>query len=80
MRHSGVVLLVIIQLTAFFGTLSLGKTGLVSGEVAACAAIIVWFAVGLPLSFTAVDIVARWQVRPAREDRPLTNRQPVPGV
>jgi hypothetical protein len=71
MRHSGTVLLVIIQLAAFLGTLSLGKTGIVSGELATCAALIVWFTVGLPLSYTAVDIVARWQLRPEREKRTL---------
>jgi hypothetical protein len=72
MRHSSAVLLVIIQLAAFLGTLSLGKTGVVSGELAAGAALVVWFLVGLPLSFIAVDIVTRWQLRPEREQQPLT--------
>ena len=70
------VLLVIIQLTAFLGTLSLGKTGVLSGELAACAALIAWFVIGLPLSFTAVDIVARWQLRPAREQQSMSAIRP----
>ena len=76
MRHSSVVLLVVIQLGAFFGTLAVGKLGILSGEMAALAALVVWFALGLPLSFTAVDIVAHWQLTPAREDRPLTAIRP----
>ena len=72
MRHSGVVLLVIIQLAAFFGPLALGKTGIVSGELSAFAALLVWFALGVPLSYAAVDIVARWQITPQREKQPLS--------
>jgi len=71
MKHSGVVLVVVIQLAAFVGTLALGKSGFVSGEAAACAALIAWFGIGVPLSYSAVDIVARWQVKPAGERQPL---------
>jgi hypothetical protein len=76
MRHSGTVLLVVIQLAAFLGTLSLGKSGFLSGELAACAAVVVWFVVGLPLSYTAVDLVARWQLKPQTEQRSLTPIRP----
>ncbi len=72
MKHSGVVLVVVIQLAAFFGTLGLGKSGFMSGEAAACAALFVWFGIGVPLSYSAVDILARWQVKPARERKPLS--------
>lgn len=67
MRHSSIVVLVIVQTAAFLGTLSLGKTGLISGEVAAFASVIAWFVVGVPLSYSAVDIVARWEVTPKRK-------------
>ena len=55
MTRASLILLIATQLAVFLGTLSIATTGLISGEAAACAAIILWFVVGMPLSYAVAD-------------------------
>jgi hypothetical protein len=55
MTRGSLILLIATQLAVFLGTLSIATTGVVSGEAAACTAIVLWFVVGLPLSYAVAD-------------------------
>ncbi len=66
MTRGSLIVLVATQLAVFLGTLSIATTGLISGEAAACAAIVLWFVVGLPASYAAADAA---QARRARRER-----------
>ena len=55
MTRGSLILLIATQLAVFLGTFSTATTGLISGEAAACAAIVLWFVVGLPLSYVVAD-------------------------
>jgi hypothetical protein len=63
MTRGSLTLLIATQLAVFLGTLSIASTGILSGEAAACAAIVVWFVVGLPLSYAVVDAVGARRAR-----------------
>jgi hypothetical protein len=65
MRRASVVLLIVVQLAVFLGTLVLGIVGTLSGEAAGCLAIVVWFLIGLPSSYVAADYA---DVRLARRE------------
>jgi hypothetical protein len=68
MTRGSLTLIVATQLAVFLGTLSLASTGLISGEAAACAAIVLWFVVGLPLSYAIADVAAARRL-PARDEK-----------
>ncbi len=71
MIRGSLLLLVATQLAVFLGTLSIATTGFMSGEAAACAAIVLWFLVGLPLSYAVADVA---EARRARRQAGATKR------
>jgi hypothetical protein len=71
MIRGSLILLIATQLAVFLGTLSIATTGLITGEAAACAAIVIWFVAGLPLSYAVADAA---EARRARRDAVATNQ------
>jgi hypothetical protein len=70
----GLVLATVIQLGTFLAPLVLARAGSMSGEVAGLIAILGWFVVGMPLSYTVADKVARRRaLRASREGDRLTS-------
>jgi hypothetical protein len=56
MRRVSLILLIAVQLAVFLGALGLGMAGTLSGEAAGCLAILAWFVLGLPLSYSAAEL------------------------
>jgi hypothetical protein len=78
MTRGSLILLIATQLAVFLGILSIASTGLISGEAAACAAIVVWFVAGLPLSYAVADAAdARHARREAAADKRVPVQSPV---
>ena len=59
MTAGGLVCSTVIQLGIFLAPLALARAGMISGEVAGLVAILGWFVIGMPLSYTVADTVAR---------------------
>jgi hypothetical protein len=49
----------VIQLAVFLGPLVAARAGVIAGQLAALAAVGIWFVAGLPLSFAVVDAAKR---------------------
>ena len=74
MPPAGVVLPTVIQLGVFLTPLGLARQGFISGEVAFLTAIVGWFAIGMPLSYSATDHVRHWTA--SRAARPQSVSAP----
>ena len=69
MSLGGFLTVVTIQLAALAAPILLGLTGEISGGVAGLASVVMWFVLGVPLSYTAIDRHAAHQARQARRSR-----------
>ena len=67
MSLGGLLTVIIIQLGIVLGPLALGVVGLISGGTAGLASIGAWFLLGIPLSYSAIDI---WSTRRVRKPSP----------
>ena len=63
----GLLAVIFIQLGIVLGPLALGVVGLISGGTAGLASIGAWFLLGIPLSYSAIDI---WSTRRVRKPSP----------
>ena len=59
---------ILVQAIAFLGPLAVAAAGLLSGELAGLSAPILWFCVGVPLSYRFLD-------RPAHPQPTLSRRK-----
>jgi hypothetical protein len=66
----GFLTVVFIQLAALAAPILLGLTGDLSGGVAGLASVVLWFALGVPLSYTAIDSHAARRARRSRRTQP----------
>ena len=60
MSLGGLLTVIIIQLGILLVPLAPGVAGLISGGTAGLASIGAWFLLGIPLSYSAVDIWSTW--------------------
>ena len=60
MSLGGLLTVIFIQLGIVLGPLALGVVGLISGGAACLASLGAWFLLGIPLSYSAVDIWSTW--------------------
>ena len=67
MSFGGLLTVIFIQLGIVLGPLALGVVGLISGGAACLASLGAWFLLGIPLSYSAVDI---WSTRRVRNPSP----------
>jgi hypothetical protein len=63
-----------IQLVVLFLPLAAGVVGLISGGMAGLSAVLTWFVLGIPLSYAAIDRLARARAheRPRVASAPAT--------
>ena len=70
MSLGGFLTVVFIQLAALAAPILLGLTGEISGAIAGLGSVVLWFVLGVPLSYTAMDRHAARQARRSRRAQP----------
>lgn len=63
MRLGRILLVLLIQLLALLAPVALGLAGLISAAAAGLTSTLVWFVVGIPLSYAAADLLPRKAVQ-----------------
>ncbi|MGB2718062.1 MAG: hypothetical protein WBC51_28000 [Vicinamibacterales bacterium] len=69
MRFGYLLTAAAIQLFVLFLPLAGGLVGLISGGLAGLIAVVGWFAVGIPLSYSAIDALATRQEHAAERSK-----------